>query len=76
VRERTDPNHEPVIQAEFAKGRFEEISVKNMAESEVLGELIILNKAEVALCTIRTARCMLRCAWVLMPQNITPKPWS
>jgi len=39
VRERTDPDFEPVIQAEFAKGKMEEVSVKNMSEAEVLGEL-------------------------------------
>ena len=38
VRERTDPDFEPVIQAEFAKGKMEEVSVKNMSEAEVLGE--------------------------------------
>jgi hypothetical protein len=39
VRERSDPNFEPIIQAEFAKGKMEEVSVKGMSEKEVLGVL-------------------------------------
>ena len=39
VRERTDPNYDPVIQAEFAQGKTEEVSVKGMSEAEVLGVL-------------------------------------
>eukprot|EP00802_Teleaulax_amphioxeia_P014499 Tamp_14566.p4 GENE.Tamp_14566~~Tamp_14566.p4 ORF type:complete len:111 (+),score=31.85 Tamp_14566:2-334(+) len=37
VRERSDPNFEPIIQAEFAAGKVEEVSVKGMSEAEVLG---------------------------------------
>ena len=42
VRERTDPNYDPVVQAEFGMGKVEEVSVKGMSEAEVLGEFPFL----------------------------------
>ena len=45
VRERTDPNFDPVIQAEYAQGKTVEQSVKGMSEAEVLGESPCLHPA-------------------------------
>lgn len=46
VRERSDPNFEPIIQAEFAAGKVEEVSVKGMSEAEVLGECVLELRTE------------------------------
>merc|ERR1712166_763560 len=36
VRERTNPNYEPIIEADFGLGKMETVNVKGMSEAEVL----------------------------------------